>query len=685
MLKTITDFQEGADIGGQPTEPAHMLRWEVQRVLEQMERFRKHIHLTERLNNCLRLREGQYDELQLRMIAEFGGSSVFARLTTNKIRGGAAMLRSIFIQGERPWDIDATPVPSLPEDIAQNVEQLVTVEAQTLQQSGQPIQPEQLRGRIEQLTRAAGEAARKQARMEAIESARYIDDILVEGNFYESLNAFILDFCTYPFAVMAGPTAVMKTMVDYVEGKPTRTRKPVLMFRRVDPYDIMWGPGAMDFANAEIIERMRMTRADVNALIGLDGFDEQAIRSVLRDYGESGYSYWQFFEQIHEDAQNQGSRFYQMMIEVLLYTGTMPGWQLQDFGIPVPEGETLRRDYDYQVQAWICGEYTLKVQVDPDPSNRPPYYSAAYEPVSGSIPGTALPELIGDVQETYNATLRALVNNVGISSGPQVGINRDRWQAPNDQTVHITPWQIWEFDSDPSAPAGEKPIEFYQPQINAQELMGVLSYLQNMADEISGIPRYLTGSDKLGGAGRTASGLSQLMSNANRTMTSVAGGIDQNVIEPILRKTYDLVLLTTGTDVLRGDESIVARGATYAEERETDRMRMIEFLQATANPFDMQILGMNGRATLLRSVSEAFLKGNQTVVPSEDTMMQMEEAQKQAAQMQQAAGAAQPQGQPNQPAPREQKDERNQTAQGSDNAMRTRSKGAIARTARQAA
>jgi hypothetical protein len=698
-LRTIEGFKQDGQVGGTPTPVAAALRHYIDQELEEMDRFRQHIGIVERLNNCLRLREGQYEAQQLAEIAKFGGSQVFARLTTNKIRGGAAMLRSIFIQGERPWSIDPTPVPTLPEDITSNIKQLVIGEANDAAQLGAPVDMPAMKRRMEQLTRAAQEQARKIARLEALESTRYVDDILTEGGFYEALDQFILDFTTYPYAVMAGPTAVMQTGVSYVNGQPTRVRKPVLRYRRVDPYDIMWSPGANDIGQARVIERLRMTRAMINGMIGLDGYDDDAIKSVLRDYGASGYSYRDFFEQVHEDAQNQGGLFYASShIDVLCYSGAMAGRDLIEMNVPPPAGEKLEPDLDYQLQALVCGEYMLKVQIDPDPSARTNYYSAAYEPVSGSIPGTALPELNSDVQEVYNATLRGMVNNIGMASGPMIGLNRDRWQAPADGEFRVQPWMIIQYDSDPSAPAGEKPVEFYQPTLNGQELMNIMLFLQNMADEITGIPRYMTGSDRVGGAGRTSSGLSMLMGNANRTMTSVAGGVDRNVIEPCIQKTYDLVLLTTGTTILRGDEEIVARGATYAEKRETDRMRMNEFLQTTANPYDMQIMGLNGRAALLREVTNTFLPSGEQVVPSEQDMMMQQEAAKQQQQLQAAQGGGDPnqQGQdpsnggvgsgPPQPGqqpgatpPRAQSQ---QQARGTDNMHRTRSPGAMARTGR---
>ena len=41
-------------------------------------------------------------------------------------------------------------------------------------------------------------------------------------------------------------------------------------------------------------------------------------------------------------------------------------------------------DMEYLVSIYLCDRYVLKVQIDPDPRNRVPYYCAAYEPIPGS-------------------------------------------------------------------------------------------------------------------------------------------------------------------------------------------------------------------------------------------------------------------------------------------------------------
>ena len=145
----------------------------------------------------------------------------------------------------------------------------------------------------------------------------------------------------------------------------------------------------------------------------------------------------------------------------------------------------------------------------------------------------------------------------------------------------------------------------------------------------------MTGNEKVGGAGRTSSGLSMLMSNANRSMTSIAASVD-NVLECVIQKLYDLILLATGDEYLRGDENIQVKGATYAQTKETDRMRMIEFLQMTMNPIDTQIMGLPGRATLLKRVSDTLGLDGDDIVPTPEEMA----AQAQQAQLQQQEQAA---------------------------------------------
>ena len=663
---------------------ARLLAW-INKEVDVMSRFRDRIKLKDRLLKCARMREGRYDEDVLRDIANFGGSSAYARLASNKIRGSYAVLSEIFTQGERPWAINPTPDPTVPEDINAEIQALLKQETDAVVAAGEPQPPPAaIEKRADQLGALAREAALKHARADADKATLYLDDILVEGGFYNELRLFLLDFCTYPVAIVHGPTAVMRTKVSYVNGQPMKVRQPVNEFRRINPHDLLWSAGATRIEDAAVTYRQRLSRAQLASLVGLPGYDDEAIKAALADYA-SGYDDGRFMDQERANLDDQENPYQDDQYDVLTYMGAVPGWMLEeDFGITVTGDDT----FDYLLVTVKLGEHLLKVSIDPDPRARIPFYAAAYEASADSIAGTALPELVMDIEEAGNATLRALINNLGFASGPQTVVDIDRLASGEDAT-EIVPWKIWKTTSDP-AMASLKVIEFFQPNSNVQELMQVFNFLSQLGDEVSAIPRYLTGNEKVGGAGRTASGLSMLMGNASRSMVSIASSIDVNVIDPLIKKLYDLVLLTTGLEVLRGDESIQVKGATYAQTRETDRMRQLEFLQLTNNPTDLAIMGPIGRSKLLRKISHGVGMEGEELLPSEIEIQQMVAAQQQQAAQQaaiqgeQQAGASQGDAEAGPPGAKQQKSPPNKVAEQTDNAQRTRSKRAINPTRRAA-
>jgi hypothetical protein len=125
-----------------------------------------------------------------------------------------------------------------------------------------------------------------------------------------------------------------------------------------------------------------------------------------------------------------------------------------------------------------------------------------------------------------------------------------------------------------------------------------------------------------------------LMGNASKTLQNVAASIDNDVIKPLLTQLYDMLMLTQ-PGMFRGDELIVVKGVNHAIKREQDRMRQLEFLQLTANPIDMSVIGPVGRANILRSIANNLgLEAEKTVPDNEEVQMQFAAA----AQAQAAAG-----------------------------------------------
>ena len=585
---------------------------------------------SDRLVNAMRMFSGQYGAQKLAEIRRFGGSEIYARLVATKCRGATSLLRDVYLNTEKPWGLEATPDPTLPENVAADVAALVQTEVATIMQMGVPPTPDMIKDRTNALFIAATRAAIKNARIEAEKSFRKLDDILVEGGFYEAVGACLVDIPLFPFTCLKGPVVRITPQVKWEGGKAIIKNIPKMFWYRVSPFDVWWTPGVSNIADAAVIERVRLTRADLNQLIGLPGYNDAAILEVLKWYGQSGYveagASTSDTPRAHMESREDPRMNESGLIDMLEYHGYVQGFMLREYGFDaekVPDPML-----DYFVDVFKIGRYVIKVQLSPSLRKRAPYYVTSFEKVPGTVVGNALPDILDDIQDATNAALRNLVNNMSIASGPQVVVNDDRI-AENENGDDLYPWKRWHVTTDPLTSNQADPVKFFQPNSNAQELLGVYEKFTQIADELSAIPRYITGSERLGGAGRTASGLAMLMGNAAKILQTVAANIDGDIIEPSVEELYDMVMLTDKTGMLRGDENIVVLGVNVAMQRETQRQRQLEFLSITANPIDSEITGVRGRASVLRAVAEGIGLNGEDVVPPDDEIKAKMEAQAQ--------------------------------------------------------
>jgi hypothetical protein len=599
---------------------------------------------TVRLINALRAFNGQYDPTKLQEIQKFGGSQIYFRLIASKCRGASSLLRDVYLQADRPWGLEAGPDPAIPPNVMQAIEQLIRAELGTMQQAGQQVDPNQVRDRLQILLEGARQAAKKKAADQAKIAEDKIDEFLVEGNFYKALAEFIVDLPIFPFACIKGPVVRVVPTVDWSSGTAITSNKPRLFWERVSPFDIWWTPGVSDIQNASVVERQRLSRADLNDLLDLPGYDRDAIRAVLDEYGRGGLTdNWDQSDAERAEMESRENPLYNQsgMITCLEFNGNVQGRMLLEQGMDAKFIQDPLRDY--MVQAWLIGTHIIKVQLSPSPRKRHYYYTTSFEKVPGTPLGNGLADVISDLQESTNSVMRALINNLSIASGPQVMINDERL-APGEDGEDLYPWKRWHYLADPMGQNSQVPISFFQPTSNVNELLMALEKLNAMADDASAIPRYLSG-QSAGGAGRTSSGLAMLMANASKVLQTVAANIDRDIFDPALTALYDMIMLTDRSGLLSGDEKVRVMGVVVAIQRETQRARQLEFLQITANPMDMQIIGMEGRAAVLETVAEGIGIPGAKIVPSEDELKQKQQAaQMQAAAQNQQQAARQAQG-----------------------------------------
>lgn len=571
---------------------------------------------------ALRQRNGEYEASKLQEIRKQGGSEIYMMITEVKCRAAESWLRDILLDnGSPPWDLQATPIPDLSpvqtKDIQSEFAERVF---KMMQDTGQVPDPAQMSEMREMVSQDYRFRTLREAQSRADRMKIKIQDQFAQGGWENAFNDFVTDLVTFPAAFVKGPIvrrqrtlgwktiATGQTVVDPIERLGPE-------YERVDPFRIYPEPGISNLNEGYLFEHHRMSRMELADLIGVPGYDEDAIRKVL----EIGNGTSWISEDVELQKDEEERKYYSYMrptteFDALEFWGKISGSMLIEWGMDEAEVPDTAREYDANV--WMVGNYVIKAVLNYDPLGEKPYAKTSFIKCPGAFWGKGIPKIIEDLQGVCNAAARSLVNNMGISSGPQVEVNLERI-PPNEDITQLSPWKIWQTMNDPlgsNAPA----IRFTQPESRASELMAVYEKFSRLADDHSGIPAYVYGDLNVQGAGRTSSGLSMLMGAAGKGIRQVVMHIDMDVVKPIVRRQFVYNMRYDEDESIKGDVEVIAKGAINLAVKETVNLRRIEFLNATANPIDAEILGRDGRAAILREIAKGLQMPVEDVIPSRE-------------------------------------------------------------------
>lgn len=604
-------------------------RWE-------MMRDYKDDKITPRLKKCYRARNMEYEPDKLAQIREQGSSEIFMGIVSNKCRVATAWLRDSLLGtgADKPWAIEPTPIPELPPEVQQILAQIFEQNMMLYyQQGGAPLGPMEMRQLADGMKDTAKRQLQHEAERRVERMERKMEDQLIEGGLLAALHAFTDDIATYPFAVLKGPAPRKRRKFAYGPNGAMHTVDEVVdEYERVDPFKFYWAPWGDNVNDVPCIEIHSLTREDLQSMIGVEGYSEDAIRTLLADFGSGNDWLDGTMDDIDEVTGQDHDEAVNDVVDAIQLWDSVLGKDLIEWGLDESEVEDPHMSYACEV--WMVRNVVIKAVLNYDPLARKPYFVTSFEKVPGRIDGNGVADLAMDAQQMANAAARALANNMGISSGPQVGVNISRLPAGEDIT-QMYPWKIWQFQQS-DYNDGSPPLTFFQPNSNAQELMAVFERFLSMADEVTGLPRYMSG-EHVPGAGRTSSGLSMLISHAGKALKQVISNIDKDVLEPLLQRRYQRNLRYSQDPDLVGDVKIVAKGAMSLVVKEAEAVRRQEFLNlVVTNPVVQQIVGLPGTAELLRDAASHLNFSNvDRVVPSrEDIEKQMVAMMQQAAAMQ---------------------------------------------------
>ena len=493
---------------------------------------------------------------------------------------------------------------------------------QQIQQAGAMLPREAMQQIIEDVLKKVSEETKEELRREsqkmADDMSDKIHDQLIEGGFYDALPDLIKDIVNSKAGIIKGPVyrkeRIKKIEIDPQTGRLAKNieERIIPTYERRSPFNIYPAPDSTGINDGYLFDVIYLSRRDLYDLIGLEGYDEIAIRQVLHEFDMGQLNNWLFIDNTvvtmsGVDNPNMPGTIWGK-VQGLEFWGDVVGSRLLEYGL-TPE-EIPDPDDSYPICAWVINGHVIKAMLNYDEFGKKPFSKTSFEKIPDKFWGRSLPEVIADSQQICNASVRAMLYNLSVASGPQVELDIDR---VNDNSPTIIPWKVWKSTNEQmqSGPA----IRFYQPKMVTTDLLNVYTIFSKIIDEHSGIPAYSHGSATIGGAGSTASGFQMLLNQSARGIKQLIKSIDIDIIQPVLERQYEYNIEDEDLYALVGDFRIVALGYTMFSSKEAQAMRKLELLPLLANPIDMQIMGLEGRKKLLQDALDSLGIDSYGIIP----------------------------------------------------------------------
>lgn len=582
-------------------------------------------------------------------------SRVFIKISKTKANAAYSKITEVLFSGQKfPIGVEPTPVVDGVAEAVYFDPQEKTAPGQQGQQPTSPAAPttksaaiarqdilelvgpykEQLERVKDKLKEGFGNTPTSMTFEPAVLAAKnmenLIHDQLEESKADISLRSAVFEMCVFGSGAFKGPFAKNKEYPRWNEkGEYDPIIKQVADVQFVSIWNIYPDPDARSPMEVEtMIERHRLSRTALRDLKKRPYFREEMIEKVIDGGPNYIHEWWE------DHLTDKHDRRTIERWEVLEFWGIVDKDIAEQAGLELPEEY---EDYDQvQINCWISGGQVLRLVLNPFNPARINYYIVPYEHNPYSLFGIGVVENMADTQLLMNGFMRLAVDNAALSSN--VIFEVDETNLAPGQDMKLYPGKIFRRQS--GAP-GQSIFATKFPNVT-QECLQMFDKARQVADEATGIPSYSHGQTDVNGVGRTASGMSMLMSAAAENIKAVVRNIDDYLLAPMGKNMFSFNMQFNFDKKYLGDVDIVAKGTESLMRNEIRSQKILQFLQITANPMDAAFVK---RDYLLRELA------NSLDIDADKAVNDPREAAIQAAVMADTAkamGAALPGGQPNQ-------------------------------------
>src|SRR5210317_2225552 len=401
---------------------------------------------------------------------------------------------------------------------------------------------------------------------------KQIMDQLQESNASKQLRSTAFEMSLFGTGVMKGPFAVDKEYPNWdEEGNYSPVFKTVPSTSHVSVWNFYPDPDASNMDEAQyVIERHKMSRTQLRALKRRPYFRDNVIDEVIQQGESYDKKYWE--DDLSDYAPEHGiDRF-----EVLEYWGMCDVDMLEENDVEIPK--ELKKFDELQVNIWISNGKLIRMVLNPFKPATIPYMAAPYELNPYSFFGVGLAENMDDTQTLMNGFMRLAVDNAVLSGNLLIEIDETNLVPGQDLSVY--PGKV--FRRQGGAP-GQAIFGTKFPNVS-QENMMLFDKARVLADESTGFPSFAHGQTGISGVGRTASGISMLMSAANGSIRTVVKNIDDYLLGPLGKAFFNFNMQFDYDSEIKGDLEVKAEGTESLMANEVRSQRLMQFLGVVQNP-----------------------------------------------------------------------------------------------------
>ena len=410
------------------------------------------------------------------------------------------------------------------------------------------------------------------AEVAAKKMEKKIQDQLEESGASKKLRTAAFECALFGTGVMKGPFAVDKEYPHWDdEGNYKPRIKTMPQCDAVSVWDFYPDPDANNMEEAEyIVERHKMSRSQMRALKKRPFFRSNAIDKALLN-GENYVKEW--WEQVMEDDSQETAteRF-----KVLEFWGYVDREVLEAHNVEIPK--ELKKADQLNVNIWTCNGEVLRLVMNPFNPQIIPYYAVPYEVNPYSFFGVGLAENMDDTQTLMNGFMRMAVDNAALSGSLLIEIDENNLTPGQDLEVY--PGKV--FRRSGGAP-GQAIFGTKFPNVS-NENMQLFDKARQLSDESTGLPSFSHGQTGVSGVGRTASGISMLMSAANGSIRTVIKNVDDYLLGPLGKAYFSFNMQFDHDPEIKGDLEVKAQGTNSLMANEVRSQRLMQFLQVVQNP-----------------------------------------------------------------------------------------------------